>query len=182
MECDFIYYIFIVSIILISIGTSTRQLHLSYCGITEEGGEALSDVLENSRSILEVLNLNGNKLKGLGLAKLCKGLNENTALQKLMLADNNIDQEEDDLAALELFRDCLLNKSLNVTSVDLMWNRIGEAGAMVLLPALGPENTKITEFLVDLTLPMPLFEQIFRKGGAGGKKGKKGKGKKGKKK
>jgi hypothetical protein len=130
---------------------------------------------------LEVLNLSGNKLRGPGLSKLCKGLNENTALQKLMLADNNIDQEEDDLAALELFKDCLLNKNFNVTSVDLMWNRIGEAGAMVLLPALGPDNTKISEFLVDLTLPMPLFEQIFRKGG-GGKKGKKGKGKKGKKK
>ena len=162
--------------------SSVHQLHLSYCGITTEGGEALSDVLENSRSILEVLNLTGNKLRGPGLAKLCKGLNENTALQKLMLADNNIDQEEEDLIALDLFKDCLLNKNLNVTSVDLMWNRIGEAGAMVLLPALGPENTKITEFLVDLTLPMPLFEQIFRKGG-GGKKGKKGgkKGKKGKK-
>ena len=48
----------------------------------------------------------------------------------------------------------------------------------MLIPALGPENTKITEFLVDLTLPMPLFEQIFRKdSGKKGKKGKKGKGK-----
>jgi hypothetical protein len=61
--------------------------------------------------------------------------------------------------------------------VDLMWNRIGEAGATVLIPALTPENTKIAEFLVDLTLPMPLFEQIFRKdtGKKKGKKGKKGK-------
>ena len=119
------------------------QLHLSYCGITAEGGDPLSDVLENSRSILEVLNLSGNKMGGPGLAKLCKGLYENTALQKLMIADNNIDQEEEDLAALELFRDCLMNKNLNLTSVDLMWNRIGEAGAMVLIPALGPDNTKI---------------------------------------
>jgi hypothetical protein len=42
---------------------------------------------------------------------------------------------------------------------------------------MGPENTKIKEFLVDLTLPMPIFEVLFRKGGgkAKGKKGKKGK-------
>ncbi len=55
----------------------------------------------------------------------------------------------------------------------------GEAGALVLAPALTEENKKITEFLVDLTLPMPVFERIFRRGGGKkGKKGKKGKGKK----
>jgi hypothetical protein len=85
---------------------------------------------------------------------------------------------EDDIRGLEMLRDCMLNPTLNLTSIDLMWNRIGEEGATVLVPALGPENTKISEFLVDLTLPMPLFEQIFRKDS--GKK--KGKGKKGKKK
>lgn len=54
----------------------------------------------------------------------------------------------------------------------------GEAGATILAAALGPENTRIVEFLVDLSLPLPMFEQIFRRD-AGGKKGK---GKKGKKK
>lgn len=52
----------------------------------------MSDVLENSRSILEILNLNGNKLGGVGLAKLCKGLFVNTKCEKLMLADNNLEQ------------------------------------------------------------------------------------------
>jgi hypothetical protein len=59
-----------------------------------------------------------------------------------------------------------------------MYNRIGEGGAKILQTALGPENTKIKEFLVDLTLPMPLFELIFRKGGGGKAKKGKGKGKK----
>jgi hypothetical protein len=49
-------------------------------------------------------------------------------------------------------------------------------GANILIEAVNPDNTKIKEFLVDLTLPMPLFEQLFRK--AGGKKGGKKKGKK----
>jgi len=57
----------------------------------------------------------------------------------------------------------------------------GEAGAKILIEAVNPENTKIKEFLVDLTLPIPIFEQLFRKGGGKAKgkgKGKKGKGKK----
>jgi hypothetical protein len=54
----------------------------------------------------------------------------------------------------------------------------GEAGANILIEAMGPENTKVKEFLVDLTLPMPIFELLFRKGGGKAK----GKGKKGKKK
>jgi len=50
-----------------------------------------------------------------------------------------------------------------------------------LIEAVNPENTKIKEFLVDLTLPMPIFEQLFRKGGGKAKGKGKGKGKKGKK-
>ena len=84
-------------------------------------------------------------------------------------------QTEEDLEGLSCLRDCLLNPTVNLVNVDLMYNRIGEVGATILMPALGPENTKIKEFLVDLTLPMPIFEKIFRKGGAGkGGKGKKG--------
>jgi hypothetical protein len=59
-----------------------------------------------------------------------------------------------------------------------MYNRIGDAGAKILMEAVNPENTKIKEFLVDLTLPMPIFELLFRKGGGKAKgKGKKGKAK-----
>jgi len=53
----------------------------------------------------------------------------------------------------------------------------GAPGAEVLVPALDSSNTRVKEFLVDLTIPLPLFEKIFRKGGGKGKgkKGKKGK-------
>jgi len=66
--------------------------------------------------------------------------------------------------------------------VDLLYNRIGQAGAEALLPAFtDPDcNKRIEEFLVDLTIPMPLFDVIFKRGG--GKKGKGKKGGKGKKK
>lgn len=97
-----------------------------------------------------------------------------------------------DLEGLRALRDCINNPTVTLANVDLMYNRIGnfknykdivsiilffyalgEPGAKVLLEAITPENSKIKEFLVDLTLPMPIFEQLFRK--AGGKKGAKGK-------
>jgi len=85
------------------------------------------------------------------------------------------------MIGLNDLKDCLLAPSSELTHVDMMYNRIGERGATILAEALGPENTRIQEFLVDLTLPLTMFEQIFRRD-AGGKKKGKGKGKKGKKK
>ena len=60
------------------------------------------------------------------------------------------------------------------------YNHIGIEGASVLQPALTKENTQITTFFVDSTLPTEIFETIYRAGGGGkgGKKGKKGKKKK----
>eukprot|EP00607_Mallomonas_marina_P008643 CAMPEP_0182423638 /NCGR_PEP_ID=MMETSP1167-20130531/9711_1 /TAXON_ID=2988 /ORGANISM="Mallomonas Sp, Strain CCMP3275" /LENGTH=330 /DNA_ID=CAMNT_0024602809 /DNA_START=71 /DNA_END=1063 /DNA_ORIENTATION=- len=148
-----------------------KQLHLCYCDINHEAGSALSDVLENTRSALEWLNLSGNRLGGIGLLALCKGLSLNTKCTHLLLADNMIDQSEDDVKALEAFRDCLMTPSLALTHVDLMYNRIGPVGAQVLVLAVGPDNERLEDFLVDLTIPLPLFEQLFRKGA--GKKSKK---------
>jgi Ran GTPase-activating protein (RanGAP) involved in mRNA processing and transport len=147
---------------------------MKFCNIEEDAGVAIGDVLANARSALEVLDLGGNRLRGAGLQSLCRGLRVNRVLKTLSLADNGIDQDPPDLEGLGALRDCLLEPTLELTSVDLLYNRIGEAGALVLAPALTPENKKIGEFLVDLTLPMPIFEQIFRRGG-GKKKGKKGK-------
>jgi len=155
-----------------------KQLHLCYCGIEGEAGSALSDVLENTMSALEWLNLSGNRLGGEGLSALCRGLMVNTKCTHLFLADNMIDQGEQDVRALELFRDCLMTPTVGLTHVDLMYNRIGAVGAQVLCLAVGPDNTKLEDFLVDLTIPLPLFEQLFRKGNGKGKKGKKGKKKK----
>lgn len=156
-----------------------KQLHLCYVQMTSEAGGAISDLLQNTSSNLTVLTLTGNRLGGAGLAAICHGLLLNKKLEKLGLADNMIEQSEEDLYALELFKACLLCPTVELTAVDLMWNRIGEAGGLVLAPALTSDNKRISEFLVDLSLPMPLFEQLCRRDS--GKK-KKGKGKKGKKK
>jgi len=154
-----------------------RQLHLQFCNLTHESGVHLSEVMANSKSSIEVLNIAGNKLGGRGLKDLCQGLIVNTKCHTLNIADNMIDQTEDDQIGLLAFKDVLMTSTVGLINVDLMFNRIGEIGATILVEALGPKNTKIKEFFVDLTLPMPIFEKIFRKGG--GKKAKKGgKGKK----
>lgn len=69
-----------------------KQLHMQFCNITHEGGKHIAELLANSRSALEVVNLNGNRLGGLGVAALCRGLMVNTKCETLALADNMIDQ------------------------------------------------------------------------------------------
>lgn len=48
---------------------------------------------------------------------------------ELELPADCIVQMEDDIHGLEMLRDCLMNPTLNLTSVDLMWNRIGKYSA-----------------------------------------------------
>lgn len=71
---------------------SLKQLHLQFCNLSHNSGEALGDILANAQSALEVLNLNGNKLGGKGLYYLCRGLMLNSKLETLSLSDNMIDQ------------------------------------------------------------------------------------------
>lgn len=151
-----------------------KQLHLSYCKITSEAGVAIADMLKNASSNLTVLNLAGNMLGGKGVAHLCDGLIINKKLENLSLSDNMIDGMNDDgLLALNLLNDCILVPDLALTSLDLSYNMIGQGGAELLLPGLDVNKT-IKSLYVDATIPLELFERIFRDGG-GGKKGKKGK-------
>ena len=162
---------------------SLRNLSMQYCGISTEAGAHFAEILSNTKSSLETLNVSGNRLGGLGLNSICEGLHVNLCLTKIAVADNIIDQSEEDLGALKTLKDVLLNGTTKLESVDLMYNRIGEVGGNILLPVVegDTKNKNISEFLVDMTLPMELFEKLFKNGG--GKKGKKGKGgKKGKKK
>jgi hypothetical protein len=154
--------------------TVVKQLHLAHCKLPAESCAFLSHLLLNAKSGLEQLNLQGNSIMGAGLSLLCKGLEINTKLAKLNVADNLIDQTDEDLVALEALKDVLMIPTSGLTHIDLMYNRIGLNGANVLQPALTEENVKVKEFLVDLTLPMDIFEKIFRRDS--GKKGKKGKG------
>jgi hypothetical protein len=99
---------------------------MQFCSIDAEAGPYLADVLANNFTRLDVLNLSGNKLRGLGLSALCKGLAVNSVLTSLLLADNMIEQTNEDLDGLTALKDCLMLSTLNLTNVDLMFNRIGK--------------------------------------------------------
>jgi hypothetical protein len=152
-----------------------KQLHLCYCNIEKEAGEAFGDLLLNQKSSLVECNLGGNRIGGLGLMNICKGLSINTTLEKLSLSDNQIDQTEEDISGLIALKEVLIGDSSALTSVNLLYNLIGEAGAKELVP-VAEENKKLQELLIDASVPLELFEKIYRAGGGGkGKKGKKGK-------
>jgi hypothetical protein len=72
-------------------------------------------------------------------------------------------------------------RSKSLAHVDLTYNAIEREGASLLLPVVGPENSKLQSFQVDASLPADLFTQLHRapKGDAKKKGGKrKGGGKK----
>jgi Leucine Rich repeat len=152
--------------------STLKQLHLPYCSIESAGGAAIGEMLSYSRLQLTVLNLQGNRLGSAGINDIAPGLSHNRSLTYISLADNAIGGSDEDLPALEVFRDAMM-ACLTLTHIDLLYNRIGTRGAQILLPALAPENTQIKQFLVDATLPNALFEALHRKdvGGGGKKKG-----------
>jgi hypothetical protein len=116
---------------------SLKQLHLQFCNLQSDAGQYLADLLANSRSNLELLNVSGNRLGGVGLTALCKGLMYNSKCETLLLADNMIDhQTPEDLEGLRAFRDCLNNPNVNLATVDLMYNRIGKMNDKSLLYSL----------------------------------------------
>lgn len=69
-----------------------RQLHVQFCNITSQSGPSLAELLSHTDSALTVLNVTGNRLGGVGLTELCKGLRINSKLETIFLADNLIDQ------------------------------------------------------------------------------------------
>lgn len=150
-----------------------KQLILEYCSITVFGAEALAGLLANQESAVEVLKLGGNRLAGEGLQALCAGLKGNTKLTTLSLADNALEFCPEVEEGLTLFKDCLLEATSAITSVDLMYNRIGSDGARILLPAV-EGNKKIDVFRIDISADLELFEKINKQGGGKKKKGKGG--------
>mmetsp|Transcript_19576 Transcript_19576/g.26542 ORF Transcript_19576/g.26542 Transcript_19576/m.26542 type:complete len:261 (-) Transcript_19576:279-1061(-) len=157
--------------------STLKHLHLPFCNITAEAGIALSEMLMYTRLALNTLNLQGNQLRGRGLENLCPGLERCTSIIDLNLDDNDIG--EYDIEPLTQFANVLI-LSASLARVSLIHNWIGEPGGQALLPALAPEMKRIQQFLVDDSVPPPLFGKLLRvsSGAKGGKK----KGKKGKKK
>lgn len=108
----------------LAINPVLRMLSLTYCGITEEGAEALFEIMIYSRSALEEVNLSGNLLRNEGISVLFRGLSIAKSLKKILVADNQFDDSEDVLKALEF----CMSKNEKLGKYDLKYNNIGEQG------------------------------------------------------
>lgn len=163
--------------------STLRQLHLPYCAIQPDGGAPLGEMLTYRLLGLDLLNLQGNQLNGLGLRDLCNGLAVNQSLTTLSIADNGIGQNEDDVLAVKKLAAVLMTESSKLVAVDMLYNRIGTKGGEAMLDIFGGKKTppKVKQLMIDSTLPDPLFECLCRVE-VGGGKGKKKKGGKKKKK
>lgn len=85
----------------LAISKSIVTLSLTYCDIDQSGARALFELLIYSQSNLEELNLSGNHLRNEGIITIFRGLSINKKLKKIYLADNQFNEDEKVLQAIE---------------------------------------------------------------------------------
>ncbi|KAL3773748.1 hypothetical protein ACHAW5_008182 [Stephanodiscus triporus] len=153
--------------------STLKKLSVRFCNIDERGGKPMGEVLRFKRTGLISLDLTSNRLSALGLRDICVGMDLNTSLKTLRLADISLGQSDDDAEALGMFAG-VLRKHPSIVAVDLSHNNIGTKGGNMILPAV-TENKSITEFKVDSRMDEELFKALFRASAPPTKKKPKGK-------
>lgn len=145
----------------IATNSTIAVLSLKHCNIDSTGGEPISAMLAFKRLALTTLDLSGNNFVGFGLIQLCKGLQKNASLTTFRLADNNIRQTDEDVAALKAFGQVLLTHS-KLCEIDLDYNHIGNKGGKILLPGVR-ENKQITTFKIsEIDMDVLTYKELFR--------------------
>jgi len=109
-----------------------RVLSLTYCGIDSQGAEALFEILIYSRSALEEVNLSGNLLMNEGIVFLLRGVAIAKSLKKILVADNQFNDDEDVMKAIEF----CMRKNERLGKYDFKFNNIGEQGLIKLTEIL----------------------------------------------
>jgi Ran GTPase-activating protein (RanGAP) involved in mRNA processing and transport len=101
-----------------------RMLSLTYCGIDAIGADALFEIMIYTRSALEEVNLSGNVLMNEGICTLLRGVSIAKSLKKLLIADN---QFNDDTEVLKALHYCM-KRNEKLGKYDLKYNIISDAG------------------------------------------------------
>jgi Ran GTPase-activating protein (RanGAP) involved in mRNA processing and transport len=142
----------------LKLNSTLKRLSLRFCGIRENGGTPISDIISFQRSSIESIDLEGNHLGGTGVKNLCPGLKSNTSLLQISLAD--IGLSSSDCGALESFGESIC-KHKTLTELNFMRNIIGKPGALALSKHL-EHNKKIISIKVDTTLCPESYEALCR--------------------
>lgn len=161
----------------LAINQSLQMLSLTYCDIDQSGARAIFELLIYSKSNLEELNLSGNHLRNEGVIVVFRGLSINKKLKKIYLADNQFNEHDSVLAAIE---QCW-NKNKNLGRYDLRYNTLTDYGVGKFTTYLETANhvfeVEIPERVSKETLES-FRERLAANKPKKGKKGKKGKKKK----
>jgi len=108
----------------LSLNKTVTSLSLTYCNIDALGARALFEILIFTKSGLEELNLTGNHLRNEGVTIVLRGLSIAKSLKKVLLTDNQFNDEPE---MLEAFKKCMV-KNRTLGRYDLMYNNIQEEG------------------------------------------------------
>ena len=110
-----------------------KKLDLSSCGLGEDAGQLLSNVLDESGCPLERLDLKGNSLGSNGAVALSKGLSTTKTLKVLNLAQNVIGAKGMEAVAEALARGMAMDDATSsIEDLDLQHNGCGDDGCSAL--------------------------------------------------
>jgi Ran GTPase-activating protein (RanGAP) involved in mRNA processing and transport len=101
---------------------------LTYCGIDAEAAQALFEILIFTRSALEEVNLSGNFLRNEGVRKVLLGTSIAKNLKKILLADNQFNDDDAMTKAIEF---CMV-KNKTLSKYDFKYNNITDKGKSFL--------------------------------------------------
>lgn len=165
----------------LAINPHLKILSLTYCAIDHTAAQALFEILIFTRSALEEVNLSGNLLRNDGVRRVLLGTSIAKNLKKIYLADNQFNDDEAMVKAIEF---CMV-KNKNLARYDFKYNNITDRALERVTQALMTEAQHVQQFEVPPRIVnkeiFENFEKALEANRKAGKKGKKGKGKKKKK-
>ncbi|XP_073674154.1 NACHT, LRR and PYD domains-containing protein 3-like [Garra rufa] len=124
---------------LLPVIKESRSVHISDCGLTDEGCAALASALRPNPSHLRELDLSWNKLGSSGVALLCSVLkNPQCKLEKLWLWECGVTAEG--CAALASF---LSSNPSHLRELVLSWNNLRDLGVRILCTGLKDPHCKL---------------------------------------
>ncbi|XP_050984928.1 NACHT, LRR and PYD domains-containing protein 3-like isoform X2 [Labeo rohita] len=124
---------------LLPVIKESRSVHISDCGLTDEGCAALASALRPNPSHLRELDLSWNKLGSSGVALLCSVLkNPHCKLEKLWLWECGVTAEG--CAALASF---LSSNPSHLRELVLSWNNLRDLGVRLLCTGLKDPHCKL---------------------------------------
>lgn len=133
--------------------SNIKTLSLTYCQIGPEAAEDIFQVVLYQQSVLEELNLSGNKLGNEGVSKVLQGLAVAKTIKKIYLADNGWGSDDNDV--MDSLQDTMVKNKVLV-KYDLQHNVMTEEGVLKIVNYLAKAphvcDIQIAEFVSEETI------------------------------